>query len=275
MSLPSMNPLVRRIYDEERQEWYFAILDVIEYLEATQKQEPRKYWYDLKKSLEKQGAELSEIVRQFPMKHRQNNRTYQTDCANVQGVLRIIQSIPTPKAEPFKQWLAQVGKERLEDAQARALDEFREKYRAKGYSEKWIEARIKNITTRNELTDEWAERNVEAGRDMAILTSIIHRGAFAVSIQEHKKIKGLKKENLRDNMTRLELALSTLAEEATIEIAKNTGAQGFQQNKEAATKGGDIAGNARRQIEKETGKPVVSPKNFLSEKKKGRLPGKE
>lgn len=262
MDLAHFSPSVRRIFDESSQKWYFAIVDVVEILTNTP--HPSRYWSDIKRK--ESELELYANIVKFPFKHPSNNRMYQTECANVEGILRIIQSIPSKKAEPLKLWLAQVGREKLEESKENALQAFRTKYKAKGYSPEWIDARIKNITARNELTDEWAERDVEAGRDIAILTAIIHKGAFDITIKEHKEIKGLKKENLRDNMTRLELALSTLAEEATIEIAQKSDAQGFRENQVAAQKGGNIAGNARKQIEAETGQPVVSEKKFLERK---------
>lgn len=267
-NLTHFNPEIRRIFDDETQQWYFAVVDVIKTL--TDSNTPRRYWSDMKRR--EKEIELSAICVHFPLINPKNNRKYQTECANLEGIFRIIQSIPSKKAEPVKRWLAQVGQERLEEYEApqKAIERLKEHYRKLGREEKWISERIKNITTRNELTDEWQSREVKEGRDMAILTAIIHKGAFDVSIKDHKEIKHLKRENLRDHMTTLELALSSLAEAATAEITRNMDAQGFEENREAAIDGGNIAGNARKQIEEKTGKPVVSTANHLSEEEKKR-----
>ncbi|HIE53754.1 MAG TPA: phage antirepressor protein, partial [Chromatiaceae bacterium] len=208
--------------------------------------------------------ELSTICRQFKLKAA-NNRFYNTDCANTEGMLRIIQSIPSPKAEPFKRWLAEVGAERLEEIEnpELAAERLRQIYRAKGYSDDWIERRLQSIVTRNELTDEWQNRDVKEGREVAILTAEIARATFGMTPGEHKKLKQLKRENLRDHMTGLELAFTILGEAAATEITRQEDAQGFAENQIAARKGGRIAGNARRELEAETGKPVVSATNYL------------
>jgi hypothetical protein len=194
-----------------------------------------------------------------------NNRFYNTDCANTEGMLRIIQSIPSPKAEPFKRWLAEVGAERLDEIEnpELAAERLRQIYRAKGYSDDWIERRLQSIVTRNELTDEWQNRQVQAGREVAILTAEIAKATFGMTPSEHKKLKQLKRENLRDHMTGLELAFTILGEAAATEITRQEDAQGFSENQIAARKGGRIAGNARRELEAETGKPVVSATNYL------------
>jgi DNA-damage-inducible protein D len=256
---------IRRAWDEESGRWWFAVVDVIEAL--TESVKPRDYWYRMKKRVAgSEGLELSTICRQFRMK-APNARLYQVECADTEGMLRIIQSIPSPKAEPFKRWLAQVGYERLREVEnpELAAERMRQIYRDKGYSDEWIERRLQSITIRNELTDEWQNRGVEVGKEVAILTAEIARETFGISPGQHKKIKKLKRENLRDHMTGLELAFTILGEAATTEITRRDDAQGFGKNKVAARKGGRIAGNARRELESETGKPVVSRTNYLEE----------
>lgn len=266
---------IRRIMDEESGEWWYAVVDVIEAL--TDSQKPRNYWYDLKRrELAKSGVELSEICRQFKLKAA-NNRFYNTDCADDAGMLRIIQSVPSPKAEPFKRWLAQVGAERLDEIEnpELAAERLRQIYQVKGYSgysDDWIERRLQSIVTRNELTDEWQNRHVQAGREVAILTAEIAKTTFGLTPAEHKKLKQLKRENLRDHMTGLELAFTILGEAATTEITRQENAQGFEENQTAARKGGRIAGNARRELESETGKPVVSHRNYLERPESEQLP---
>lgn len=256
---------IRRIWDDETERWYFAVVDVIEAL--TDSHKPRNYWYDLKRREKaKSGIELSAICRQFKLK-ASNNRLYQTECADTEGAFRIIQSIPSPKAEPFKRWLAKVGYERLQEIEnpELAAQRAREIYKAKGYSDEWIERRLQSIVTRNELTDEWRQRGVKEGQEFGILTSDIARETFGITPTEHKQIKKLKRENLRDHMTGLELAFTILGEAATTEITRQDDAQGFQENQVAARKGGRIAGNARQELEAETGKPVVSSVNYLKQ----------
>jgi DNA-damage-inducible protein D len=254
---------IRRILDEETGKWWYAVVDVIAAL--TESQKPRDYWYRMKKRVaENEGIELSTICRQFKLKAA-NNRFYNTDCANTEGLFRIIQSIPSPKAEPFKRWLAEVGSERLDEIEnpELAAERLRQIYRIKGYSDDWIERRLQSIVTRNELTDEWQNRDVQAGREVAILTAEIAKATFGMTPSEHKKLKQLKRENLRDHMTGLELAFTILGEAATTEITRQEDAQGFAENQTAARKGGRIAGNARHELEAETGKPIVSATNFL------------
>ncbi len=266
---------IRSFWDEETEKWYFAIVDVVEAL--TDSVKPRDYWYRLKKREKaKSGVELSTICRQFKLKAA-NNRMYDTDCGDIEATLRIIQSIPSPKAEPFKRWLAEVGRERLEEIEnpELAVERMRELYRAKGYDEEWIDKRMQSIAIRNELTDEWQQRGVKPGRDFGILTAVISRETFNISPKQHKEIKLLKRENLRDHMTPLELVLTMLGEASTTEIARNEDAQGFQENKEAAKQGGQVAGSARRDIEARTGRPVVSSQNYLPRKKGKALPEPE
>jgi DNA-damage-inducible protein D len=256
---------IRRVMDDQTGEWWYAVVDVIQAL--TDSSKPRNYWYDLKRREKaKSGIELSAICRQFKLKAA-NNRFYNTDCANTEGMLRIIQSVPSPKAEPFKRWLAEVGAERLEEIEdpELAAERLRQIYRVKSYSDDWTERRLQSIVIRNELPDEWQARGVEAGREVAILTAEIAKETFGMTPGEHEKLKQLKRENLRDHMTGLELAFTILGEAATTEITRQDDAQGFGENQAAARKGGRIAGNARQELEKETGKPVVSSTNYLEQ----------
>lgn len=256
---------VRRVWNEDDERFYFAVVDVIEVLVETER--ARKYWNDLKTRVRKQaGIELSDFCGQFPMKHKKNGRTYQTDCADREGMFRIIQSIPSPKAEPIKRWLAQVANERIEEIEnpALVLERMKETYRLKGYDDEWIEKRIQSIVIRNELTDEWDDRGVKKGLEYAILTAEISKGTFGITPSEHKKVKGLKRQNLRDHMTGLELVFNMLGEASTTEITRTNDAQGLDENKIAARQGGKIAGNARRELEAQTGEDVVSSDNFLS-----------
>ena len=248
-----------------KNEWWFSIIDVIEVLTGSDR--PRKYWSDLKKKLILEGyGEVSEKIGQLKMK-APDGKMRLTDCANTETMFRIIQSIPSPKAEPFKRWLAKVGYERVQEIEDPDLGTKRTKalYKAKGYSDAWIEKRMRGIAIREELTDEWKNRDVKEERDYAILTAEIAQAAFGVTPGEHKQLKGLKRENLRDHMNDLELIFSMLGEAATTEITRVDDAQGFQESKIAARKGGEVAGTARKDLEKKTGKRVVSPENYLSE----------
>lgn len=265
---------IRRVWVKDEAgngRWYFAVVDVIQILSESTK--VRQYWYNMRqKSLKHEGVDLAERCIKVKLKHR-NNRSYETDCADIEWLLRIIQSIPSPKAEPFKQWLAETGRQRLEEQNDPdlTLKRMRQAYLDKGYSKEWVEARIQSIVTRNELTDEWDQRGVER-RKFGILTSEISKGTFNIKVGEHKQFKGLKKkDNLRDNMTRLELLFTMLGEEATTHIARNEDAQGFKENLDAAKRGGGVAGDARRMFEAETGKQVLSDKNYLEAGKKKEL----
>ena len=242
---------------------YFAVVDVIEIL--TDSDKPRDYWYRLKKrELDGGGTELSTFCRHFKIPAA-DGKMRETECADTEGLLRIIQSVPSPKAEPFKRWLAQVGMERIEEIENPELgiERIREIYLAKGYTEEWVNSRLKTIDIRKQLTEEWQQRGVKEGQEYAILTSEIAKATFGLTPNEHAKYKGLEKQNLRDHMTNLELIFTMLGEEMTRSIAIDDDAKGFNENHEAAIKGGTIAGNARRNVEKERGKPVVSPQNFL------------
>lgn len=260
---------IRSFWDETEQKWYFAVVDVIEAL--TDSNNPRVYWSQLKRREKETTGQLFTFCKQFKLK-ASDGKMRQTDCADVEGVFRIVQSVPSPKAEPFKQWLAQVGRERLEEVEnpELAAERMKEIYRAKGYDEEWIVKRIQSIVVRNELTDEWKERGVQPGREYGILTSEISVGTFDITPTEHKTIKELKRENLRDHMSPLELILTMLGEATTTEIARTEDAQGFTENKQAARRGGQAAGRARRVIEAETGKPVVTSKNYLPSPKEAK-----
>jgi hypothetical protein len=251
---------VRTHWDEEKELWYFSVIDVIEALTGTDR--PRKYWNDLKTKLRNEGSELSEKIGQLKMMSS-DGKKYSTDVADTAQILRLIQSIPSPKAEPFKQWLAQVGYERIEETEDPELsfDRAMETYLAKGYSKSWINQRLKSIEVRKELTDEWEKRGVKKGMDFAVLTDIITKAWSGKSVKQYKQHKTLKKENLRDHMTNLELVLNMLAEATTSEISKSRKPKTLDENKVIAKQGGTIAGNARKEIETKTGEKVVSSLN--------------
>ena len=252
---------IRAAWDAEKEEWYFSIIDVISVLTGTAN--PRRYWSDLKRKLKTEGAnELYEKIVQLKMLSSDGKR-YKTDVANTEQLLRIIQSIPSPKAEPFKAWLAMVGKERIEETidPEQAIDRALDTYLKKGYSEEWIHQRLLAIRIRNELTDEWKKRGVQKGKEYAILTDEISRAWSGMTTGQYKRLKGLTKENLRDNMTDLELVLTMLAEASTTDISKTAKPQTFEENKQVAKRGGKVAGIARQALEAETGKPVITEKN--------------
>ena len=252
---------IRTAWDAEKEEWYFSIIDVISVLTGTAN--PRRYWSDLKRKLKAEGAnELYEKIVQLKMLSSDGKR-YKTDVANTEQLLRIIQSIPSPKAEPFKAWLAMVGKERIEETidPEQAIDRALDTYLKKGYSEEWIHQRLLAIRIRNELTDEWKKRGVQKGKEYAILTDEISRAWSGMTTGQYKRLKGLTKENLRDNMTDLELVLTMLAEASTTDISKTAKPQTFEKNKQVAKRGGKVAGIARQALEAETGKPVITEKN--------------
>ena len=251
----------RTLYNNE---WWFSIADVAGVL--TDSADAGAYWRKLKQRLKAEGSEVVTFCHGLKL-IAPDGKMRQTDCANTEGLFRIIQSIPSPKAEPFKRWLAQVGYERVQEIEDPELATRRTKalYRAKGYSEAWIEKRMRGIAVRAELTDEWKNRDVREGLEYAILTAEISKAAFGLTPSEYKKLKKLERENLRDHMTDLELIFSMLGEAATTEIARRQDAQGFKENKTAARKGGRIAGGAREKLEKESGARVISPENYLNE----------
>ncbi len=251
---------VRTQWDGKKELWFFSVIDVIEALTGTDR--PRKYWNDLKTKLRKEGSELSENIGQLKMMSS-DGKLYLTDVADTTQILRLIQSIPSPKAEPFKQWLAQVGYERIEETEDPELsfDRAMETYLAKGYTKAWINQRLKSIEVRKELTDEWEKRGVQKGMDFAILTDIITKAWSGKSVKQYKQHKDLKKENLRDHMTNLELVLNMLAEATTSEISKEKKPKTLDESKVIAKQGGTIAGNTRKEIETKTGKKVVTKLN--------------
>ena len=252
---------IRTAWDAEKEEWYFSIIDVISVLTDTAN--PRRYWSDLKRKLKIEGAvEVYEKIVQLKLLSPDGKKRL-TDVANTEQLLRIIQSIPSKKAEPFKAWLAMVGKERIEETidPEQAIDRALDTYLKKGYSEEWIHQRLLAIRIRNELTDEWKKRGVQKGKEYAILTDEISRAWSGMTTGQYKRLKGLTKENLRDNMTDLELVLTMLAEASTTDISKTAKPQTFEENKQVAKRGGKVAGIARQALEAETGKPVITEKN--------------
>ena len=254
---------IRSVWDNEREEWYFSVVDVIGSL--TESNNPRDYWYRVKKRMsEEERSELSTFCRQLKLKST-DGKSYKTDVADMQGIFRIIQSVPSPKAEPFKMWLAEVGKERIDEIidPELTIDRALEGYARKGYSREWINQRLQAIQVRKELTDIWQDHGVKAGNEYAILTNEISKAWSGMTTREYKDFKGLKKENLRDNMSTTELILNMLAETATKDIAEATNPQGLDENKQVAQDGGSIAGDARKSIEARTGKPVITSKNAM------------
>lgn len=254
---------IRSVWDNEREEWYFSVVDVIGSL--TESNNPRDYWYRVKKRMsEEERSELSTFCRQLKLKST-DGKSYKTDVADMQGIFRIIQSVPSPKAEPFKMWLAEVGKERIDEIidPELTIDRALEGYARKGYSREWINQRLQAIQVRKELTDTWQDHGVKAGNEYAFLTNEISKAWSGMTTREYKDFKGLKKENLRDNMSTTELILNMLAETATKDIAEATNPQELDENKQVAQDGGSIAGDARKSIEARTGKPVITTKNAI------------
>ena len=254
---------VRSVWNNEKEEWYFSVVDVVAVL--TDSKNPRDYWYRVKKRMsEEEKSELSTFCRQLKLTSS-DGKKYDTDAADMQGILRIIQSIPSPKAEPFKMWLSTVGKERIDEVidPEQAIDRALATYLKKGYSREWINQRLQSIQVRKELTDAWQDHGVKAGKEYAILTDEVSKAWSGMTTRAYKDFKGLKKENLRDNMTTLEIVLNMLAEATTTELTKTNNPQGLAENKQVAKRGGSIAGNARKEIENETGKPVVTSKNAI------------
>jgi hypothetical protein len=251
---------IRSQWDAEKEIWYFSIVDVIEVL--TDSPRPRKYWNALKTKLKAEGSELSQNMGQLKMES-EDGKMYKTDVADTEQLLRLIQSIPSPKAEPFKQWLAKTGYERIEEIQdpEKSIDRAMENYLKLGYSKEWINQRLKSIEVRKELTDEWENRGVKKGQQFATLTDIITEAWSGKTVKQYKQHKDLKKENLRDNMTNLELVLNMLAEATTTEISKEKNPTTFDDSKIIAKQGGTIAGNTRKAIEAKSGKKIVSPLN--------------
>ena len=261
---------VRSVWTEDEQKWYFSVIDVIEIL--TESNNPRRYWSDLKIKLQKEGfTQLYEIIVQLKLKAA-DGKKYTTDCADSKNLLRIIQSIPSPKAEPFKLWLAQVGSDRLDEIEnpELATQRTRELYKLKGYPDDWIEKRMRSIAIREEITGEWKTRGVKEQKEYAILMAEISKAAFGLTPAQYKKVKGLKSQNLRDHLNDLELIFSMLGEASTTAIVKTKNPKGFVENKIVAKQGGSVAGKARIDLERKTGKKIVSADNFLSPSKQNK-----
>jgi len=256
------NKEIRSVWDEEKEEWYFSVVDVVAVL--TESKDPQVYWRVLKKRLKDESNETVTNCNALKMKAA-DGKMRLTDVADMQGIFRIIQSIPSPKAEPFKLWLAEVGKERIDEIidPELTIDRALETYLKKGYSREWINQRLQAIQVRKELTDAWDDHGIEKGIEYAILTDEITKAWSGMTTRGYKNLKGLKKENLRDNMTTLEIVLNMLAEATTTELTKTTNPQGLEENKKVAKEGGSIAGNARKEIEQKTGKPVITSKNAV------------
>lgn len=256
---------IRSIWDEKEEQWYFSVVDVVAVL--TESVNPRDYWFKMKKRVHfEDGIELSTICRQLKMQSS-DGKYYNTDAANVKALLRIIQSIPSPKAEPFKQWLAQVGYERILEIENPELaqERMKELYEKKGYPKDWIDKRLRGIAIRQNLTDEWKERGITKEKDYAILTAEISKATFGLTPSEYKAVKGLtkKNQNLRDHMTDLELIFTMLGERVTTEISRQEKPDSFDENKNVARRGGKVAGIARKETEKELGHSVISSENYL------------
>ena len=251
---------VRTLWDSETEEWYFSVVDVVAVL--TDSENPRRYWSDLKRKLLKEGSQLYEGIVQLKMLSS-DGKYYKTDVATTQQLFRLIQSIPSPKAEPFKLWMAQVAAERLDQMQdpELSIEQAMKDYKRLGYSDNWINQRLKSIEIRKELTDEWKKHGLQEGVQFATLTDIIYQTWSDMTARQYKQFKGLKKENLRDNMTNKELVLNMLAELSTKEISESNHPETFEDHKEIAVQGGEIARNARMELEAKTGKSVISPLN--------------
>src|SRR3989344_96122 len=263
---------IRRIL--HREEWYFSVVDIIAAL--TESKDPRNYWKVLKHRLHQEGSEAVTKCNQLKLPAA-DGKSYATDCATTETLFRLIQSIPSPKAEPFKLWLAQVGYERVQEIENPELAQKRMKelYKAKGYSDDWIEKRVRGIAIRDELTDEWKKRGVREDKEFAILTAEMSKATFGMTPSEYMKFKGLKKENHRDHMNDLGLIFTMLGERVSTEITRKKDARGYLEVEGAAKRGGRVAGNARKATEKELGRPIISTENYLSEQEqKGKLENK-
>jgi len=249
----------RKLVDDK---WFFSVIDIVGVL--TESEDPRNYWKVLKHRLNEEGSEAVTFCNQLKLKSG-DGKEYETDCADTEGIFRIIQSIPSKKAEPFKRWLAKIGYERVQEIENPELAQERMKqlYEQKGYSKDWIEKRLRGIAVRQELTDEWKNRGIKEEIEFAILTNEISQATFGKTIEEYKKLKKLGRENLRDHMDDLELIFTMLGEASTAKIAKTKDAKGFNENKFAAKQGGEVAGNARKELELKSGERIVSEENFL------------
>ena len=263
---------VRSHYDADKEMWYFSIVDIVGILtDQPTVERARNYWKVLKSRLKKEGNQLVTNCNQLKLL-AEDGKFYKTDVGNVEDIFRIIQSIPSPKAEPFKQWLAKIGYERMQEINdpSQSIDRARENWQKMGRSEKWIQQRMTGQETRNKLTDYWQESGVKKGEEFAALTNIIHQEWTGLTVKKHKDVKGLKSQNLRDHMSEAELIFTALAELSTRQIAETEKAKGLQQNAVASKKGGMVAKNARKELESKTGKSVVTDENFLPPKKENK-----
>lgn len=258
---------IRSVWDNEKEEWYFSVVDIVGVL--TNSNDAGAYWRKLKQRLNAEGSEVVTFCHALKLKSHKDGKMYKTDVADIQGIFRIIQSIPSPKAEPFKMWLAEIGKERIDETidPELTINRALETYLKKGFSKEWINQRLQSIQVRKELTDTWQDHGIKESREYAILTNEISKAWSGMTTKEYKTFKGLKKENLRDNMSSTELILNMLAETATKDIANSSNPYGLEENKKVARRGGNIAGNARKEIEQETGNSVITSKNSLDFKK--------
>lgn len=258
---------IRSAWDNEKEEWYFSVVDIVGVL--TNSNDAGAYWRKLKQRLTAEGSEVVTFCHALKLKSHKDGKMYKTDVADIQGIFRIIQSIPSPKAEPFKMWLAEVGKERIDETidPELTINRALETYLKKGFSKEWINQRLQSVQIRKELTDTWQDHGIKESREYAILTNEISKAWSGMTTKEYKTFKGLKKENLRDNMSSTELILNMLAETATKDIANSSNPYGLEENKKVARRGGNIAGNARKEIEQETGNSVITSKNSLDFKK--------
>ena len=257
---------IRSIWDADKEEYYFSVIDVISAL--TDSNIPKRYWTDLKRKLTDEGSELYENIVQLKMKSQKDGKNYLTDTLDTKGILRLIESVPSPKAEPFKLWLAQMGKERIDEVfdPEIAVDRAIDYYRARGYSDKWIESRLKGILDRKKLTDVWKENGIKQNYEYAILTNEIYQSWSGMKASEYKEFKNIRKESLRDNMTDIEVVLTDLGEIATRELAKEHKPYGLKENREIAKRGGRIAKNTRDNLEKELRRTVITKQNSLNYK---------
>lgn len=257
---------IRSIWDSEKEDYYFSVVDIINAL--AEPKEPRKYWNDLKRKLKNEGSELSEKIGQLKMRSSKDGKMYKTDTLDTEGIFRLIESIPSPKAEPFKLWLAKLGREKIDEVfdPSKGIDQMIDFYLKKGYTLEWIEARLKAIIDRKKLTKVWNDNGVKEGKEYAILTNAIYKEWSGMSAQSYKEHKGLRKENLRDNMSRIEVLLTDLGEVATMDIAKEEKPQGLIENIKIAKRGGKVAKDARNSYEKETNKSAISKENNLNYK---------
>ena len=261
---------IRHIYDEEKETYYFSVVDIIAILIEKDYQSARKYWNKLAQRLRDEGSEQT-VTNCHQLKlESSDGKKYKTDVADIKTIFRIIQSVPSKKAEPIKQWLAKVGQERVQEMAdpSTAIDRARETYKKLGRSDKWIQQRMTGQETRNKLTDYWSEHDIKEGEEYAILTNIIHQEWSGLSVKEHKNLKGLKSQNLRDHMSEAELIFTALAELSTRQVAESENATGMEENKKAAIKGGRVANRARKDFEATTGQKVVTDSNFLPASKK-------